>query len=85
MSEQEMNEVVEEMKQAVNPVRNKLASRKFWMSVAAFLGSIGTAIVGLSLENEKIILVGVVASILSQGIYAACEAYVDAAKKEQDQ
>lgn len=60
---------------------NKLHSRKFWISVAAFLGSIGTSIAGLAIGNETVAAVGIVCSVLSAAIYAAAEAYVDAAKK----
>lgn len=59
----------------------KLKSRKFWLSVAAFLGSIGTSIAGLATGNEAVAAVGVVCSVISAAIYAGAEAYVDAAKK----
>ncbi len=60
-------------------MRNKLMSRKFWISVAAFLGSIAASIAGLVVEEKWITIVGVVAGMLSAGIYAAAEAYTDAA------
>ena len=60
----------------------KLTSRKFWLSVAAFLGSIGTSIAGIATGNDKITMVGVVCSVLSAAIYSAAEAYVDATKKD---
>lgn len=62
---------------------NKLRSRKFWLSTAAFLGSIGTSVAGLATGNEALAAVGVVCSVLSAAIYAGAEAYVDAAKKEE--
>lgn len=57
----------------------KLTSRKFWVCVAAFLGSIGTSIAGLATNNEIIAGIGVVCSILSAAVYAFCESWVDAA------
>ncbi len=57
----------------------KLTSRKFWISVAAFLGSIGTSIAGIATQHEVIATVGIVCAVLSAAIYAACEAYVDKA------
>ena len=57
---------------------NKLTSRKFWICVAAFLASIGTSIAGIKSDNEAIVLIGTVSTILSAAIYAFCEAWVDA-------
>lgn len=56
---------------------NKLASRKFWICVAAFLASISTSISGLVYENQTVVIIGTVCSVLSAAIYAAVEAYVD--------
>lgn len=56
---------------------SKLTSRKFWICVAAFLGSIATSISGIVTENQTIIIVGTVAGVLSAAIYAFCEAWVD--------
>ena len=56
----------------------KLLSRKFILSFAAFLGSIGASIVGLKCENEIITVAGVVCTMLSAAIYTAAEAYIDA-------
>ena len=56
---------------------DKLKSRKFWICVAAFLGSIATSIAGIYTENQTIIIIGTVCGIMSAAIYAACEAYVD--------
>lgn len=58
---------------------SKLRSRKFWISVAAFLGSIAASVAGLVVEERWITIVGVVCGMLSAAIYAAAEAYVDAA------
>lgn len=63
-------------------MRNKLASRKFWISVAAFLGSIAASIAGIVTDEKWITIVGVVCGMLSAAIYAACEAYVDGAHKD---
>ncbi len=56
---------------------DKLKSRKFWICVAAFLGSIATSIAGLYTSNQTIVIIGTVCGIISAAIYAACEAYVD--------
>lgn len=53
------------------------SSRKFLLSLAAFLASIGGSITGIVTDNETLIIVGAVCSILSAAIYAAVEAYVD--------
>lgn len=65
-------------------MKNKLTSRKFWLSIAAFLGSIAVSISGIQTGNEIVTTVGVVCSVLSAAIYASCEAYVDAANKESE-
>ena len=57
----------------------KLTSRKFWIAVAAFLGSIAASIAGLSIEDPTITIAGIVCGVLSAAIYQAAEAYVDAA------
>lgn len=57
---------------------NKLKSRKFWICVAAFLGSIASSIAGLVTQNEVVATIGIVCGILSAAIYAFCEAWVDA-------
>ena len=62
-------------------MRNKLKSRKFWMAVASFLGSIGVSITGLMSANEKVVMVGTICMILSTAIYQTCESIVDAAHK----
>lgn len=58
----------------------KFLSRKFLLSVAAFLGSFGTGIAGAFSGNEKIAIIGIVCSIFSAAIYSACEAFVDGTK-----
>lgn len=60
-------------------MRNKFLSRKFWITVAAFLGSIGTSIAGLAASEKWVTIVGIVCAMLSTAIYTAMEAYVDAA------
>lgn len=57
----------------------KLSSRKLWISIAAFLGSIGGSITGFTTGNDMLATVGVVCTMLSAAIYVAAEAYVDAA------
>lgn len=56
---------------------NKLLSRKFWICVAAFLGSVAASISGIVTANQTIIIIGTVCGILSAAIYAFCEAWVD--------
>lgn len=65
-------------------MKTKLTSRKFWISVAAFLGSIGMSIAGLAVQDTTVAAVGIVCSIISAAIYAAAEAYVDGARIECD-
>ena len=59
----------------------KITSRKFIITVAAFLGSIGTSISGLQTNNEIVATVGIVCGIISAAIYTASEAYVDASRE----
>lgn len=63
---------------------DKLKSRKFWISVAAFLASVATSISGLVTDNQTVIIVGTVCGILSAAIYAAAEAYVDGKAVEKE-
>lgn len=58
----------------------KLTSRKFWLCVAAFLGSIATSITGIATKNDTVTTLGMICGILSAAIYAAAEAYVDGAR-----
>lgn len=62
--------------------RNKLMSRKFWLAVAAFMGSISASISGIVTGEKWVTITGVVCGVLSAAIYAAVEAYVDAAHKD---
>lgn len=64
---------------------NKLASRKFWICVAAFLASIATSISGLVTENQTVTIIGTVCGILSAAIYAFCEAWVDGKAVRKDE
>lgn len=57
---------------------DKLKSRKFWITVAAFLGSVATSIAGYQIKDDKIVIFGTICATLSAAIYAACEAWVDA-------
>ena len=59
-------------------ILKNLTSRKFWICVAAFLGSVAASISGIATGNQIIATIGVVAGVLSAAIYAAAEAYVDA-------
>lgn len=63
-------------------MRNKLTSRKFWICVAAALGSLGTGITGLVQGNQTLALAGGICTVVSAAIYAFCEAWTDAANKE---
>ena len=63
-------------------MKEKLTSRKFWLACAAFLGSMGTSIAGMSCQNEKIVMIGLICSMLSAAIYSAAEAYVDAHRND---
>lgn len=50
-------------------------SRKFWISVAAMLMSIGTSISGLVIEKTDLTVVGTICTVLAGGIYAFVNAY----------
>lgn len=63
---------------------DKLKSRKFWICVAAFLGSIATSISGIVTDNQTVIIIGTICGILSAAIYAFCEAWVDGKAVEKD-
>ena len=60
-------------------MKSKFTSRKFLICLAAFLGSIGTSVAALNTDNQSIATVGIVCAVASAAIYAACEAWVDAA------
>lgn len=61
----------------------KWLSRKFWLSVAAFLGSIAASIAGITTGEKWITITGIVCGTLSAGIYAAMEAWTDAAHADE--
>ena len=60
-------------------MEKKLTSRKFWLSVAAFLGSLAASIAGITTGEKWITITGVVCGMLSAAVYAALEASVDRA------
>ena len=64
-------------------MRNKLCSRKFWISVAAFLGSIAVSISGIATGEKWLTITGTICGTLSAAIYAACEAATDKAAIEE--
>lgn len=55
----------------------KFFSRKFLISLAAFLSSIGGSIAGIATDNQTLTIIGTVCAMVSAAIYAAVEAYVD--------
>lgn len=61
---------------------NRFKSRKFLMSLASVLASVGTALCGLATGNDNVLLCGTLCTALSSGIYTFCEASVD--KKSLD-
>lgn len=63
----------------MDDIKAKLTSRKFWLTAAAFLSSIGASLVGYFSDNDTLTTCGIVCTMLSAAIYAAAEAYVDAA------
>lgn len=62
---------------------SKFLSRKFLICAAAFLGSVGTSLVGMFKDCPACIIAGNLCMMLSAGIYAAMEAKVDAAAVEK--
>lgn len=64
-------------------MREKLTSRKFWICVAAFLGSIATSISGIVTSNQTVTIIGTICGIFSAAIYAFCEAWVDSKAVDQ--
>lgn len=58
-------------------IKEKLTSRKFWICAAAFLGSVAASISGIATDNKYVTTIGLIAGVLSAGIYSACEAYID--------
>lgn len=63
-------------------MRNKWKSRKFWLAVATFLGSVGTSITGLATDNKYVVTIGIICSVLATGIYQVCESIIDVAHLE---
>lgn len=57
----------------------KYLSRKFIISVAAFLWSLGASITALQTGNKIVAAIGLICSMFSAAFYAACEASVDKA------
>lgn len=62
-------------------MKSKLTSRKFWISVASFLASVGTAITGMATDNQVLAIVGVVCGAVATAIYTVVEGLVDASHK----
>lgn len=60
---------------SVPPVRRKLQSRKFWVSLASTLASIGGAIVGMAGDNDKLAIAGMICSAVSAGLYSFINAW----------
>jgi drug/metabolite transporter (DMT)-like permease len=60
-------------------IKRKLTSRKFWLSVAAFLGAIGVSISGIATGEKWVTITGMICSAVSAALYTAFEAYTDAA------
>lgn len=65
-------------------MKEKLMSRKFWICVAAFLGSVATSVSGIVTKNDTVAIIGTVCGILSAAIYAFCEAWVDSKAVDND-
>ena len=63
-------------------MKQKLTSRKFWISVASFLASVGTAIGGIATDNQTLAVVGVVCGAVATGIYTIMEGVVDMSHKK---
>lgn len=57
--------------------KSKLSSRKFWVMIAAVLGSLGTGISGIIAGNQTLAIVGSICTVVSAAIYAGVEAYCD--------
>ena len=60
-------------------MKNKFMSRKFLICLAAFLSAVATELMGYFSDNKTLMIIGASCKVLSAGIYAACEAHVDAA------
>jgi hypothetical protein len=49
-------------------ILRKITSRKFWICVAAFLGSVAASISGIVTDNHTVTSIGVIAGVLSAAI-----------------
>lgn len=65
-------------------MRHKLKSRKFWICVAAFLGSVATSISGIASESKAVTITGTICGILSAAIYSFAEAWIDSKGFHED-
>lgn len=60
-------------------MKYKIMSRKLWLAIAAFVGSIGAGITGLVIGNTDLTIAGTICCVVSAAMYQASEAYIDAA------
>ena len=60
-------------------MKSKVKSTKFWLSIAAFLSSLGMGLLGYFSDDEPLALTGIVCAAFSQAIYVYVEGKVDAA------
>lgn len=58
-------------------MKRKLTSRKFWVSVATVIASVGTTLSGLQTGDTTIVVVGAVCTAVASGIYTIAEAITD--------
>lgn len=65
-------------------MKKKLTSRKFWISAAAVLASLGTTVGGIVSGNEKLAIAASICTALSAAIYAGAEAFIDAKAVEKE-
>lgn len=63
----------------------KFQSRKFIISLAAFLASIATSISGMVTDNQTVIIIGTVCGVISAALYSAAEAFIDAKAVQKDE
>lgn len=63
----------------------KFQSRKFIISLAAFLASIATSISGMVTDNQTVIIIGTVCGVISAALYSAAEAFIDAKAVRKDE
>lgn len=55
---------------SVPSLKRKLQSRKFWISLASILASIGGAVVGMAGDNDTLAIAGMICSAVSAGLYS---------------